>query len=155
MKSTRAIIVICSVALLAIDIVAFRDATFRFWEGSLIGPFAGKPYSGTLPSQPTSTLRLSNNDRLEFCEVSGASVPVLALRRDDIVQWSQLLLPQRPMPDGSIATAAIRNARFDYRIFTLSGTRARFTCDWDWGGREGGLVYLTSDRSFDHFGISW
>ena len=128
---------------------------FRFWEGTLKGPFTGTAFTGTLPSRPTSSLSLSGDARLEFYEVPEASVPVLVLRHGSTVQWSRLLLPQRQEPNGTTSTAAIRDARFERRVFTMSGTRVRFTCDWDWGGREGGLVYLANDQSFDHFGISW
>lgn len=155
MKSKRIIFILCSVALLAAAFLGFRIFAFRFWERSLTGPFTGIAYTGTLPSQPTSTLPLSVDSRLEFYEVPDASVPVLVLRHGTAVQWSQLLLPQRQQPNGSTSTASIRDARLQRRVFTLSGTRALFTCDWDWGGREGGLLYLASDKSFDHFGISW
>ena len=141
--------------MLATVVLGFRYFAFRFWERTLKGPFTGAAYSGTLPAQPTSTLPLSSDARLEFYEVSGASVPVLVLRRGGSVQWSRLLLPQRHESDGSTSTAAIRDARFQRRVFTVSGSCALFTCDWDWGGREAGLVYLASDTSFNHFGISW
>lgn len=120
-----------------------------------MGPFTGAVFTGALSSQPTSTLPLSGAARLEFYEVPEASVPVLVLRRGSAVQWSRLLLPQRQEEDGSISTAAIRDARFRRCIFATSGVRVFFTCDWDWGGHEGGLIHLSSDLVFDHFGISW
>jgi hypothetical protein len=127
----------------------------RIWEGLLFGPYAGRPYTAALPSIPNSTLRLAADTQAELYDVPDTSAPVLVLRRGGAVQWSRLLLPERVLSDGTNETAAVREARFQKAIVSASAIRLRFTCDWDWGGQEAGLIYLHPDYSFDHFGISW
>lgn len=29
------------------------------------------------------------------------------------------------------------------------------SCDWDWGGREGGMIELDNDYGFKSFSLSW
>jgi hypothetical protein len=157
LKTKRRILTLLFVSLaLWIGWASWNLATYDFWEATLIGPFQGTVYQGELPPKPTSVLDLSRGAQLELYEIPGASVPVLALRRDAKIEWRQFLLPERRSPDGKVTTAAIRDARFRHRVASFSrGTKVKFTCDWDWGGPEAGLIYLKPDQTLDHFGISW
>ena len=154
-KRTLIIGIFSSAVLLIAGVIGFRAFTFKMWEGTLFGPFKGRPFAGELSSQPSSSLQIGNDATLELHESAQFSAPILALRRDGHIEWARVLQPERPLRDGTFETAGVRDAQLRKRIATHSGTRVLFSCDWDWGGRESGLIYLASDQSFDHFGISW
>jgi hypothetical protein len=154
-KRTLTIGIVSAVALFIAGVIGFRAFTFKMWEGTLFGPYTGRAFTGELSSQPTSSLNITSGATLELHESAKFSAPILALRRDGHIEWAHVLQPERPLRDGSFETAGVRKAQLRKRIAAHSGTRVIFSCDWDWGGRESGLIYLAGDQSFDHFGISW
>lgn len=142
-------------ALLVGCIAGGRLLAFRVWEAAMFGPYTGTPFAGSLEGEASSLLELGEGAVLELHPVPGRKVPVLALRRAGRVEWTRVLQPERTLAGGQTETTGIREAELVRRVFTRSGTRVLFNCDWDWGGREGGLIYLKPDQSFDHFSISW
>jgi hypothetical protein len=63
--------------------------------------------------------------------------------------------PWTAFANGQLETAQDRDARLIRRERSSDGIKVRVTCDWDRGGKEAGLIYLTKDGDFEKFGISW
>ena len=51
--------------------------------------------------------------------------------------------------------AGVRQLRLERIDRDSQGYRVFFTCDWDWGGKEGGLIDLDREYGFRSFRISW
>lgn len=130
--------------------------TYLFWERTMMGPFHGSVYEGTLSPNPTSVLKLSRGAQLELHNIPNESAPVLTLRRGSQIEWQQALISVKQYADGSVVTHSMRDVHLQKTVFCLHrGTKVRFDCFWSGGGREGGLIYLKPDQSLDHFNISW
>jgi hypothetical protein len=126
------------------------------WEASLFGPYAGLPFEGEITNSPVSTLSIPTHGRLEVNELSSEMVPVLVFRsQQGDVRWSRLLLPERRLDDGSVIRAGVRQLRLVRLERDRHGFEVFFTCDWDWGGMEGGLIDLDNNYGFKSFRISW
>lgn len=126
------------------------------WEASLMGPYDGVPFTETTSSRPVSTLFVHGYGQLEVHEISDQTVPLLLLRAPDGgVRWQRLLQPERRYKDGSASTAFLRELRLHRIQRDPVGYRVQLSCDWEWGGREGGLIYLNPDFSFRGFALSW
>ena len=127
-----------------------------FWEATLWGPYTGTAHTQPIRTQPASILPVSGVGQLEVHEVTGETVPVLAMRGSDRrIVWAQLLRPERRDKEGVITTAFIRDLRLRKIQPDPNGYRVRLTCFWEWGGREGGLIFLNPDHSFRAFALSW
>lgn len=84
------------------------------------------------------------------------SNPVVLLRSTSgEVQWSRLLLPEKKQPDGTIELAGLRDLRLRRWEQRSTGSVVFFSCDWDWGGKEGGLIELDANDQFKSFSLSW
>ncbi len=119
-----------------------------------MGPYTGQPFPGAIVSQPVSTLSIGNGAHLEIHEMPEHIVPVIILRvADGSVAWARLLVPESTERHGE-AAAFIRNLRFTKLKRSSSGYRVFIICDWA-AGREGGIIYLNRDFSFESFGLSW
>lgn len=127
----------------------------RFWESTLNGPFMGAPYSGSITTAPASALEIPARGRLEVHEVSPLTNPVVVFRSSSgTIQWSRLFVPERKR-DGQIERAGLRNLLLRQLEERGTGAVVVISCDWDWGGREGGLIDLDSDYGFKSFRLSW
>jgi len=121
-----------------------------------MGPYAGGAYAPPIQTQPVSVLVVLGIGQLEVHEPPAEIVPVLALRASDgTVRWAQLLRPGRRNEDGSVSTAFIRDVRLRRIQRTSGGYRVRLSCFWEWGGHEGGLIYLNPDYTFRDFALGW
>jgi hypothetical protein len=144
------------VALVAASVLGIRSCQRAGWESSLRGPYFGLPFTGALTNRPTSVLAVRSHGELEVYELASYSAPVLVLRSDaGAVQWSRVLVPERRLDDGRVERAGVREVRLKRLERDKHGREVFFICDWDWGGREGGLIDLDSDYGFKSFRISW
>lgn len=140
----------------ALLFLGVRSCGQRLWEEALHGPFPGEIYDGAVPAAPVSVLALGSHGQLEVHELPQASHPVLLLRSSQgAIQWARVLAPEMKQNDGSIDQPAVRDLR-------LMKWRKRggepviwITCDWEWGGKEGGLIYLDAGYGFKAFSLSW
>jgi hypothetical protein len=122
----------------------------------LHGPFEGAVYTGTLSTQPVSVLPVRGIGQLEVHEPPGENVPALVLRASDgNLRWARLLRPERREDDGSVTAYFVRDLRLRHIRRSPEGHRVRVSCFWEWGGQEGGLIYLHPDYSFRAFALSW
>jgi hypothetical protein len=147
------------VALAGSSSCPFGPGRFRpmrgWWEASLKKPFAGTEYLGALPAEPASSLFIKPLGRLEVHDLPASKAPVLTLRSPaGEVLWSRLMLPSRANPDGTVETAGLRDMRLQRWRRRGQEILVYFGCDWDWGGLEGGLIYLDRQGNFKHFGVS-
>ena len=66
-----------------------------------------------------------------------------------------MLVPERQLAGGGVERAGVR----ELRLHRLERDGARYevyiTCDWEWGGKEGGLIDLDSEYGFKSFRLSW
>lgn len=130
----------------------------HFWERGLIGPFAGEFFAGELAGEPVSWLALPGQGVLAVYEVAGVEEPVLALA-DSLeggdFRWAQRLTIEDVASDGSTRKGKIHWLRLERAKETDAGIKVYVACDWVWGGREDGVIYLGEDRSFRGISLSW
>jgi hypothetical protein len=154
-KTTWIAIAAMAGALVA-GVVGLRSCQRAGWERTLLGPYVGLPFADALTNSPVSVLPLVSGGRLEVHEVPAHSAPVLALRSDaGAIHWSRLLQPERRLLDGRVEHAGMRQLRLERIERDRQGYGVFFTCDWDWGGKEGGLIDLDGDYGFKSFRIGW
>jgi hypothetical protein len=153
---TTLIITLALAALLAASVFGLRSCQRAGWESSLYGPYAGLPFTGDLTNSPVSVLAVPSRGELQVYEFASHSNPVLVLRSGTgVVEWSRLLVPEQRFGDGSVERAGVSELRLKRLQRDKDGHEVFFTCDWDWGGREGGLIDLDSVYGFKSFRISW
>ena len=155
MKKTVWITVICAVGL-AVSIWGLSSWSKDFWERTLDGPFTGAVFTGSLTTAPISVLAIPLHGQLEVHEPQSLTNPVVVLRSaNGVVQWSRLIAPEIKLADGTVGRAGLRELRLK-RLERRSTNYVVFiTCDWDWGGKEGGLLELDNDYGFKNFSLSW
>lgn len=155
MKKTLCILVTCSAVLLA-AFFGLQSYGRRFWERTLYGPFVGTAYSESITSSPTSVLAIPAHGQLEVHELQSYTNPVVLLRSPvGEVQWSRLFIPEQKRQDGTIDHAGLRELRLQSWEQRSTGSVVFVSCVWDWGGREGGLIFLDTNYGFKSFGLSW
>lgn len=150
------ITVVLAIAALVVCLLGFRACQRAGWESTLRGPYEGVPFAGDLTNQPVSVLPVSAHAKLEVYEVANLKGPVLLLRSDSgRTVWSRLLVPMQKFDGEQIERASVRELRLLKSKRRSGGYEVSFSCDWDWGGREGGLINLDKDYGFKSFRISW
>ena len=153
---TTWIVLAALVALTAASVLGIRSCQRAGWESLLRGPYAGLPFTGDLTNRPVSVLGVPSHGKLEVYELASQSAPVLVLRSDaGAIQWSRVLVPEQRFDNGRVERAGVREVRLQRLERDKHGHAVFFTCDWDWGGKEGGLIDLDSDYGFKSFRISW
>ena len=155
MKKLLWITVICAGGLAA-TIWRMRSCSHAFWERTLAGPFTGTAFIGDITTAPTSMLAIPSHGQLEVHDVQSQTNSIVLLRSaDGGVQWSRLFVPEKKQPDGTVRRAGLRNLR----LLTLEQRSTNYVvfiaCDWDWGGKEGGIIELGNDYVFRSFSLSW
>jgi hypothetical protein len=150
------IITLSVVALLTAGVLGLRSCQRAGWESSLRGPYVSLPFTGDLTDPPISVLPVPSRGELQVYELASYTNPVLVLRSEaGAVRWSRLLVPEQQFGDGPVERASVRELRLRRLERDKHGYEVFFTCDWDWGGREGGLIDLDRDYEFKSFRISW
>jgi hypothetical protein len=126
-----------------------------FWEKTL-RRFPGEAYAGELVAPPASQLILRDGLRMEAVPERKADTYVIVLREDDAVKWRRLLLAEHRAPNAATPELLwIRDLHLLSAQRRSDGWAVRFSCDWEWGGKEQGLIFLNPDYSFREVGISW
>lgn len=122
----------------------------------LDGPFTGTAYSGSITSSPVSVLAIPSQGQLEVHELESYTNPVVLLRSPSgDIQWSRFFMPEKKREDGTVDHAGLRELRLQRWEQRSTGSVVLVSCDWDWGGREGGLIYLDTNYGFKNFSLSW
>lgn len=153
---TTAIILVALVTVLAASVLGIRSCQRAGWESSLRGPYAGLQFSDPITNSPVSVLPVPSGGRLEVYEPVSYTNPVLVLRsQSGAVQWSRLLMPEERFGDGRVERTSVRELRLTRLEHDKQGHDVVFTCGWDWGGKERGLISLDSTYAFKSFRISW
>jgi len=143
-------------AVLGMLFLGLRSCQREMWERALYGPFTGTPYTGSVTTAPTSVLAIRLRGQLEVHELPSYTNPVVLFRSaDGSTRWSRLFVPEEKWQDGAIHYAGVRELRLRSWERRSNGAAVFFTCDWDWGGKEGGLIELGSDCEFKSFSVSW
>lgn len=150
------IVIAILIAMLGASILGIRSCQRAGWEATLRGPYVGMGFTGDLTNPPVSVLLIPPNRKLEVYEFTSQTAPVLVLRSETgAVQWSRLLVPEQRFNDGQVRRAGVRELRLQKLERDRNGHEVFFSCDWDWGGREGGLIDLDGQYAFKSFRISW
>jgi hypothetical protein len=73
------------------------------------------------------------------------------------IRWSRSLIAEEQPKEGSGKTnrTKLRNVSFQEIRKTSDSLKVVFLCDWDWGGREQGVFYLSPELEFRGFAVSW
>ena len=125
-----------------------------FGERTLIGPFAGEPFHGELTNAPTSSLRLSRQFLLDVHWEGATNAPILQLRdAAGTSVWSRVLearLEGQKKPRGLITALTLNEIRTG-----KDGFKVMLSCDWIGGGKEGGVIYLSTNYTFRSFSLGW
>lgn len=155
MKKPLWTLLFVSVAIIAAFLL-LRSASQRFWERTLDGPFTGMPYSGSITTAPASVLAIPSRGQLEVHELQSYTNPVVLLRSaSGDIRWSRLFMPERKRQDVTVEHAGLRELRLRSWERCSTGSVVFVSCDWDWGGREGGLIEFDADYGFKSFSLSW
>jgi hypothetical protein len=153
-KKTIWILATCF-AVLGTGYWGLRSCGRRYWESTLNGPFSGAPFVGSITTAPVSVLEISAQGRLEVHELSPPTNPVVVFRAPSgAIRWSRLFVPDRK-PDGPIEYVGLRDLRLHRWERRSIGSEVVISCDWDCGGKEGGLIDLDDDYGFKSFRLSW
>lgn len=125
-----------------------------YWERTLAGPFLGEPFAGQITTQPTSSLQLSSEYLIEVHWVGVTNDPILRLRESGGTSvWARVLIPRfedQREPRGKITSLALREVEKG-----KNGFKILLNCDWIGGGKEGGIIYLGTNYSFQSFALGW
>ena len=149
-------IILLSLAALVVAFLWLRSTARQYWEATLDGPFTGLSYTGSVTTVPTSVLVIPLRGQLEVHELQSCTNPVVVLRSaSGDIQWSRLFLPEKQWQDGTIHHASLRELRLQNWEQRGTGSVVFVTCNWDWGGREGGLIELDAEGGFKSFSVSW
>ena len=143
-------------AILLAMFIGLRSCGRKLWERTLDGPFIGRVYSESITGSPASVLIIPSRGQLEVYELKSYTNPVVLLRSPDgNIKWSRLFMPGKKFADGTIGYAGLRELRLLSLETRSTGSVVYVSCDWDWGGKENGLIDLDSDYGFKSFGLSW
>jgi len=154
-KKPLRILLLVSVTILAAFLV-LRSVGQRLWELKLWGPYTGVLYDGSITTSPTSVLTIPSHGQLEVHELSSHTNPVVLLRSETgDIQWARLFIPEKKRQDGTIEHAGLRELRLLSWEPRSTGSVVFLSCDWDWGGKEGGVIELDADYGFKSFSLSW
>ena len=139
---------ICSVVFLN----ACREESY--WERTLAGPFQGEPFNGQLATQPASSLQLPPKFVLGIYWNGATNDPIVCLRETKgTFLWARVLVPRlegQPQPSGRITTLTLKEIKP-----AKDGFKVMVSCDWTGGGKEGGIIYLSTNYIFRSFALSW
>ena len=150
------IILASLISVVGASLIGLRSCQRTGWERTLLGSFPGFEYTGNITNMPVSTLHIPSHGRLEVYELESQLGPLLVHRAETgAVRWSRLLVAERRFENGRVEYQWVRELRLEGIERNNGGYKVRITCDWDWGGREGGLIDLESDYDFKGFRLSW
>ncbi len=129
------------------------------WDGTLMGPYIGVTYEEEVVGEPVSSLNLKDAG-LAIYEIEEKDNPVLIIRSKEGDLLSQtLLLPEKEYEDGEVLKAFLKDLRLHRRQYFSQhagdGITVLITCNWEWGGKEAGLLCLNNDFSFKEMWLSW
>lgn len=156
MRGKAGIIFLFLVATIGAGAFGLHSCQRAGWERSLMGPYSGREYTGELTNEPVSIISIPLHGRLEVYEPASENAPVLAMRSEaGAIQWSRLLLPERKTGNGQVQQAWVRSLRLEKLDQNRNGCEVLLTCDWEWGGKERGLIDLDSHFEFKSFRLSW
>gem|GEM_PF-1237450 len=143
-------------AILVAAFLVLGSWSRKFWERTLDGPFTGLAYSGSITTAPVSVLTVPSRGQLEVHELPSYTNPVILLRSPaGDIRWARLFLPEKQRQDGSANHSALHELRLRTWEQRRTGPVVFVVCNWDWGGREGGLIELDADFGFRSFSLSW
>lgn len=152
----KAVIILLLLGAAVASWFAIKAFAFNQWEATLVGPFYGSNYVGQLEGLPVSLLNLQNGIILQIYRVPNCNDPILNLRSalgSNI--WSRLLIPEDVASDYSKRHGQIMDIKL-IRIYQhKAGYKVYMTCNWNWGGKEAGLIYLDHNFSFQSFSLGW
>ena len=125
----------------------------------LWGPYVGETYTGELQLLPVSSLELPGVN-LEVHQVPGLENAILVCRSVSGHILSQTaLIPTRTDENSqtippSISEMELVSVYHPIRL-TNETVCVYVHCDWEWGGREGGLLFLDENFNFKELWLSW
>jgi hypothetical protein len=126
----------------------------KYWEKTLSGPFTGEVYSGELKTKPISSIALTSNATLESFFEPGRGEPIIRMIwQGGVSNWTRVLVAKaspNAKPRGQIT-----EFRFEKVKASSDGYKVFFNCNWTAGGREAGIIRISSKLEFESFGISW
>jgi hypothetical protein len=151
----RALAIITSGTLLVLlAYLGARRVQQGAWERFLI-PFQGEPFVGEIQGSPASSLQLADGYSLSLFR-QGTNHPVLVMRSPTGSNlWKQALIPQNAASDGSIRRGLIHDMDLKFAKHYRDGQKIFVSCDWYWGGQEGGIIYIGPDQTYKSFALSW
>ncbi len=150
------LILAVGLALVGAGLWVVRPVGPGLWERTLDGPFVGRPFAGSITTSPSSHLDLPGRGSLEVHELSPPTNPVVVWRSPDgAIRWTRLLVPERKRAGQVEEQAGLRDLRLLRFEDRSTGSVVVISCDWDWGGREGGLIELDRDNGFKSVRLSW
>jgi hypothetical protein len=143
---------ILGVVISSLFITACRQESH--WERTLAGPFHGDTFKGEVKTQAASSLPLSANLVLATHWGEGTTDPVLCLHKaNGTAVWARVLTPRlqgEDQPRGAITSLELTEVKRTGDRF-----KVMLLCDWTAGGKERGIIYLSTNYNFQSFSLGW
>jgi len=133
-----------------------EKAQFNAWEGMLKGPYQGA--EALAPGNGTNlSLSFANGASLTLFEDADQGAVLSFKDASGKSRWSRLLIAEERSKEsnGTTNRTKLRNVSFQEVKKAKDGLKVVFVCDWDWGGREQGVFYLTPELDFRGFAVGW
>jgi hypothetical protein len=147
-------IIVSGTLLILLAYFGARRVQQAGWERFLI-PFQGEPFVGEIQGSPASSLQLTDGYSLHLFK-QGTNDPVLVMRSPTGSNlWQQALTPENTGSDGSKRRGLIHDLDFKFVKRYADGQKIYVSCDWYWGGKESGIIYIGLDHTFKSFALSW
>lgn len=133
-----------------------EKARFSAWERMLKGPYQGAETSA-LETGNNLSLSLANGATLTLFEDADQVTVLWFKDASGKSRWARLLIAEEQSKEGNGTTirTKLRNVSFQEVKEAKDGLKVVFICDWDWGGREQGVFYLSPELDFRGFAVGW
>lgn len=136
--------------------VAFNKLQRAGYERLMFGPYYGKLFVGEPAGPVISSLKLTQDHLLTIYSHPGETNPVLCLQTSDSkISWCRILVPVQTNNAGGVDEYHISEISLTSTRRFKTGHAVSLSCNWNRGGREGGVIYLSPDYDFQSFKLSW
>jgi len=155
----KAFIIILALAIATAAVLGVKHFSKKKWEATLKGPYEGKANIAKITGSPFSSLVMPGGE-VEIYYPANENNPVLVCRSDSGEIISQTsLIPSRTDEKDKVQTAYVKQLElrkpYSCTFHDCEGIHVLFRCDWEWGGKQGGLLTLNDDLTFKEMWLSW
>ena len=152
-RNIAVVILLCWLGLRVVGELCLRHPPPTF---HCVGPYFGQQYNNTLITEAVFSLELPSKMSAEVYYEADQDYPIFVIRSSaDKIQSKILLIPKRTNVDERVDAKWI-GALKKGKVYPASdGHVISFGCNWEYGGKEAGYIYLNNDHSFKEMWIGY